>query len=166
MTIDKRDFDANRPLLQNIDAEQDTTDRNAEPSWRYSRRGSRSSGNDGLSDDGLLSDVVEEIVERDRRRMQKEVIRVLSFGWGVVTWYGKLFFLAAMLTRRSISIGILEADSYIRVLQLGSRQHHCFLSVWPSSPYPTPLLAAPGQCCFYRCGTRNVPPRPLVRLLV
>ncbi|KAI2732525.1 hypothetical protein CBS147332_1664 [Penicillium roqueforti] len=84
----ERDFDANRPLLQNIDAEQDTTDRNAEPSWRYSRRGSRSSGNDGLSDDGLLSDVVEEIVERDRRRMQKEVIRVLSFGWGVVTCLG------------------------------------------------------------------------------
>ena len=113
MTIDKRDFDANRPLLRDVDAEQDTTGRNAEPSWRYSRRGSRSSGVDGLSDDGLLSDVVEEIVERDRRRIQKEVIRVLSFGWGVVTWYGKLFFLAVMLTRGSISIGTLEADSYL-----------------------------------------------------
>ena len=85
MTIDKRDFDANRPLLQDIDAEQDTADRSAE----RSRRHSRSSGNDGLprSDDGLLSDVVEEIVERDRQKMQKEVTRVLSFGWGVVTWY-------------------------------------------------------------------------------
>jgi hypothetical protein len=31
-----------------------------------------------------LSDVVEEIVERDRQKMQKEVTRVLSFGWGVV----------------------------------------------------------------------------------
>lgn len=95
MTIDKRDFDANRPLLQDIDAEQDTTDRSAEPS----RRHSRSSG-DGLglrSDDGLLSDVVEEIVERDRRKMQKEVIRVLSFGWGVITWYGKAFFLLSYL---------------------------------------------------------------------
>ncbi|KAJ5456767.1 hypothetical protein N7530_012041 [Penicillium desertorum] len=86
MTIDKRDFDANRPLLQDIDAEQDTADRSVE----RSRRHSRSSGNDGLlrSDDGLLSDVVEEIVERDRRKMQKEVTRVLSFGWGVVTCLG------------------------------------------------------------------------------
>ncbi|CAI7595046.1 hypothetical protein PCG10_000124 [Penicillium crustosum] len=86
MTIDKRDFDANRPLLQHIDTEQDTTGRSAEPS----RRHSWTSANHelGRSDDGLLSDVVEEIVERDRRRMQKEVIRVLSFGWGVVTCLG------------------------------------------------------------------------------
>lgn len=89
MTIDKRDFDANRPLLHDLDTEQDTTDRSAEPS----RRPSWSPANHelGRSDDGLLSDVVGEIVERDRRRMQKEVIRVLSFGWGVVTWYGKPF---------------------------------------------------------------------------
>jgi hypothetical protein len=101
MTIDKRDFDANRPLLKDINAEQDTTDRSAEPSrLRSVSRNSRSSGNDGLglrSDDGLLSDVVEELVERDRRRMQKEVIRVLSFAWGVVTWYGNLFSLLSYL---------------------------------------------------------------------
>lgn len=86
MTIDKRDFDANRPLLHDLDTEQDTTDRSAEPS----RRPSWSPANHelGRSDDGLLSDVVGEIVERDRRRMQKEVIRVLSFGWGVVTCLG------------------------------------------------------------------------------
>ncbi|CAI7674984.1 unnamed protein product [Penicillium palitans] len=86
MTIDKRDFDANRPLLQDIDTEQDTTDRSAEPA----RRQSWSPANHelGRSDDGLLSDVVEEIVERDRRKMRKEVIRVLSFGWGVVTCLG------------------------------------------------------------------------------
>lgn len=86
MTIDKRDFDANRPLLQHIDTEQDTTDRNAEPSRRYSW--SPANHELGRSDDGLLSDVVGEIVERDRRKMQKEVIRVLSFGWGVVTCLG------------------------------------------------------------------------------
>ncbi|KAJ5356134.1 Major facilitator superfamily domain general substrate transporter [Penicillium concentricum] len=91
MTIDKRDFDANRPLLHDIDTEQDPADRGAEPSrLRSGSRNSRSSGNDGFlrSDDGLLNDVVEEIVERDRRKMQKEVIRVLSFGWGVVTCLG------------------------------------------------------------------------------
>lgn len=89
MTIDKRDFDANRPLLQDIDTEQDTTDRSAEPSRRHSWNPANHEL--GRSDDGLLSDVVGEIVERDRRKMQKEVIRVLSFGWGVVTWYGKPF---------------------------------------------------------------------------
>ncbi|KAJ5817636.1 Major facilitator superfamily domain general substrate transporter [Penicillium robsamsonii] len=91
MTIDKRDFDANRPLLQDIDTEQGTGDRGAEPSRLSPRsRNSWGSGNAGFprSDDGLLNDVVEEIVERDRRKMQKEVIRVLSFGWGVVTCLG------------------------------------------------------------------------------
>ncbi|KAJ5213477.1 transporter mch1 [Penicillium cf. viridicatum] len=86
MTIDKRDFDANRPLLQDIDTEQDTTDRSAEPSRRHSWNPANHEL--GRSDDGLLSDVVGEIVERDRRKMQKEVIRVLSFGWGVVTCLG------------------------------------------------------------------------------
>ncbi|KAJ5869721.1 hypothetical protein N7455_004662 [Penicillium solitum] len=86
MTIDKRDFDANRALLQDIDTEQDTTDRSAEPSRRHSW--SPANHELGQSDDGLLSDVVGEIVERDRRKMQKEVIRVLSFGWGVVTCLG------------------------------------------------------------------------------
>ncbi|KAJ9491762.1 hypothetical protein VN97_g1507 [Penicillium thymicola] len=86
MTIDKRDFDANRPLLQDLDTEQDTTDRSAEPSRRHSW--SPANHELGRSDDGLLSDVVGEIVERDRRKMQKEVIRVLSFSWGVVTCLG------------------------------------------------------------------------------
>ncbi|KAJ5932410.1 transporter mch1 [Penicillium verrucosum] len=86
MTIDKRDFDANRPLLQDLDTEQDTTDRSAEPSRRHSL--SPANHEIGRSDDGLLSDVVGEIVERDRRKMQKEVIRVLSFSWGVVTCLG------------------------------------------------------------------------------
>lgn len=41
---------------------------------------------DGGGGDGLLSNVVEEIVERDRRKMKREVIRVCSFIWGVVSW--------------------------------------------------------------------------------
>jgi hypothetical protein len=89
MTIDKRDFDANRPLLQDINAGHDTNERNPKAS-RPGSRHSRSSADDVLglrADDGLLSEVVEELVERDRLRMQKKVIRVLSFGWGVVTWY-------------------------------------------------------------------------------
>jgi hypothetical protein len=161
MTIDKRDFDANRPLLQDIDAEQDTADRSVE----QSRRHSRSSGNDGLlrSDDGLLSDVVEEIVERDRRKMQKEVTRVLSFGWGVVTWYGNCSLYCYIY--EDITIGASKLTC-IRVLQFRSWQYHCFLFVWPSTPYPTPLLPTAGQCCFHRRGTRNVPSRALIRVSV
>lgn len=89
-SIDKRDFDANRPLLQEADEENHNEDR----SLRLSRsratshrsRPSAASGFRRPSEDGLLSDVVEGIVERDRRKMQKEVIRAISFVWGVITW--------------------------------------------------------------------------------
>ncbi|KAJ5945676.1 hypothetical protein N7454_002515 [Penicillium verhagenii] len=91
-TIDKRDFDANRPLLEdgNMDG------RNQGPSSAIGRlrAGSHRSQQSSLSgfgptsDDGLLSDVVEGIVQRDRRKMEKEVIRVISFVWGVITCLG------------------------------------------------------------------------------
>lgn len=88
--IDKRDFDANRPLLQASDQDVSNEEWNPDsarsrPISHYSRR-SGDSGRGG-SDDGLLSDVVDGIVERDRRKMHKEVVRVISFAWGVVTWY-------------------------------------------------------------------------------
>lgn len=89
-TIDKRDFDANRSLLAS-DQEGSNEEWNPElvqsrPRSHYSRRSGDSRRGAG-SDDGLLSDVVEGIVERDRRKMHKEVVRVISFAWGVVTWY-------------------------------------------------------------------------------
>ncbi|CAG7925846.1 unnamed protein product [Penicillium olsonii] len=83
-SIDKRDFDANRPLLQDTETEQDGGSPVLAEGF-----GSRHSRNSGpRSDDGLLNDVVGEIVERDRRKMHKEVVRVVSFGWGVVTCLG------------------------------------------------------------------------------
>lgn len=74
--IDKRDFDQNRSLLRDSD---DNEDRRSEtrPLAEYDRRD---------SSDGLLNDVVEEIVERDRRKIAKEVVRVGSFVWGVISW--------------------------------------------------------------------------------
>lgn len=74
--IDKRDFDQNRSLLRDSD---DNEDRRSEtrPSAEYERRD---------SSDGLLNDVVEEIVERDRQKIAKEVVRVGSFVWGVISW--------------------------------------------------------------------------------
>lgn len=74
--IDKRDFDVNRPLLQGLDNQ-------AERGPSHSRPESRDDGDGG---DGLLSDVVDGIVERDRRKMEREVVRVCSFVWGVITW--------------------------------------------------------------------------------
>lgn len=80
-SIDKRDFDANRPLLHDPSGDGDGVH------WR-SGSVSRLSGDDGLDgrSDGLLSNVVEEIIERDRKKMRREVVRVSSFIWGVVSW--------------------------------------------------------------------------------
>lgn len=82
--IDKRDFDANRPLLGGVSADGHPVERG--PSQSRSR--SKSPWQSANSDDsnGLLSDVVEGIVERDRRKMEREVVRVCSFAWGVITW--------------------------------------------------------------------------------
>lgn len=88
--IDKRDFDANRPLLQDAGEEIHNEDRSPRISRsRATSHRSRLSAASRLSrsDDGLLSDVVEGIVERDRRKMHREVIRAVSFAWGVITWY-------------------------------------------------------------------------------
>jgi hypothetical protein len=77
--IDKRDFDSNRPLLDDVEQYRGTAHSPAE---------SRSTTDNDRGDDsdGLLNDVVEGIVERDRRKLQKEVIRVCSFSWGVISW--------------------------------------------------------------------------------
>lgn len=89
--IDKRDFDANRPLLHDGDTTDDTWGPSLGPA--RSRAGSRpsrlsaGSRSGAGSDEGLLNEVVEGIVERDRRKMHKEVVRVVSFAWAVITWY-------------------------------------------------------------------------------
>lgn len=88
--IDKRDFDTHRPLLDDGNAESQSAQ--PSPAVGRSRAGSRRSqrssrsGFGTTSEDGLLSDVVDGIVERDRRKMQKEVLRVISFVWGVISW--------------------------------------------------------------------------------
>lgn len=77
--VDKRDFDSNRPLFHNVQWNRGTSHSSATP--RSSVDQSR-----GDDTDGLLNDVVEEIVERDRRKLEKEMIRVCSFTWGVISW--------------------------------------------------------------------------------
>ncbi|PYH90610.1 putative MFS monocarboxylic acid transporter [Aspergillus ellipticus CBS 707.79] len=80
--IDKRDFDSRRPLLNDVDPIAEEQD----PGRPQSRPRSRLSATN--NDDGLLNDVVDEILERDRRKMAKEVVRVGSFAWGVISCLG------------------------------------------------------------------------------
>ncbi|KAG2417750.1 hypothetical protein HFD88_008969 [Aspergillus terreus] len=79
--IDKRDFDANRPLLGGH-AHGPLAHDSSDPSRPTSRHSAIAYSD---ADDGLLTDVVEEIVERDRRKLAKEVVRICSFVWGVIT---------------------------------------------------------------------------------
>lgn len=93
--IDKRDFDANRPLLDHasVDNESGASD---EP--QISRLSADSDGSDRPGE-GLLSEVVENIVERDRAKMKREVIRITSFVWSVLSWYVSFHLLFLRPTR-------------------------------------------------------------------
>ncbi|RDW63134.1 MFS transporter [Aspergillus mulundensis] len=83
--IDKRDFDTNRrpATPHESEAQEDQALLHSRPVSSLSV-GNRFSDNN----DGLLSDVVEEIVERDRRKMARRVVRIASFVWGVITCLG------------------------------------------------------------------------------
>lgn len=74
-SIDKRDFDQNRSLLRDYEVNDERADE-TRPSAEERRD----------SSDGLLNDVVDEIVERDRKKIAREVVRVGSFVWGVISW--------------------------------------------------------------------------------
>lgn len=82
--IDKRDFDANRPLLADHGSADEESGASDEP--HISRLSADSDGSDRPGE-GLLSEVVENIVERDRAKMKREVIRITSFVWSVLSWY-------------------------------------------------------------------------------
>lgn len=86
--IDKRDFDANRPLPADPGSSdgESTRLRTSSDEPRLSRLSADSDGSDRPGE-GLLSEVVENIVERDRKKMKREVIRAMSFVWSVLSWY-------------------------------------------------------------------------------
>lgn len=96
--IDKRDFDAHRSLLsQSQDGNDEDGDHEQNRRRRLSLRRSIALGEGSSSseredgeeeeEDGLLHDVVETIVERDRRRLKREITRGVSFVWSVISWY-------------------------------------------------------------------------------
>ncbi len=68
--IDKLDFDENRK----------------KPSSTH--HGSEASGPSGLlrDDDSLLSDIVDGVIERDRRNMKRAVSRYSSFACAILSW--------------------------------------------------------------------------------
>jgi hypothetical protein len=72
--IDKLDFDSHR-----------------KPASTYDE--SRASSPHGLlrDDESLLSNVVEGIIERDRRKMKREVVKYLSFACAILSWYCPLY---------------------------------------------------------------------------
>ncbi|KAL4930916.1 MFS transporter [Aspergillus undulatus] len=84
LVIDKRDFDTNRQLSTSheTNAQEDHALLRSRPD------SSLSVTRHSDYNDGLLSDVVDEIVERDRRKMARKVVRVASFVWGVITCLG------------------------------------------------------------------------------
>lgn len=86
--IDKRDFDANRPLLSDYATDEDEEDGRllqGRPQ-RPESRTLRLSGDGDRPSEGLLSEVVENIVERDRQRLKREIVRIFSFAWSIIAW--------------------------------------------------------------------------------
>ncbi|KAL4920533.1 major facilitator superfamily domain-containing protein [Aspergillus aurantiobrunneus] len=85
LVIDKRDFDINRrsSAPHELEAQEDQGLLGSRPNSSLSMSNQYSDNNDGL-----LNDVVEEIVERDRRNMARKVVRICSFIWGVITCLG------------------------------------------------------------------------------
>jgi hypothetical protein len=107
--IDKRDFDDHRPLLHDIDAGVGGT-REGRP--RSDSRLSAIRNLDGGSD-GLLNNVVDEIVERDRRKMAMEVMRVCSFVVGVLSWLAVPFLAIRRCYRLTVVVNVLTVGVVI-----------------------------------------------------
>lgn len=97
--IDKRDFDANRPLLGD------------------SSQGRRLSD---LDDDGLMDDVVDGIIERDRQKMKLMITRYFSFFCAILSWSVALLFLIPACTDKS------RSSVYVQV----ASQHTPFTAVF------------------------------------
>lgn len=70
-TIDKLDYSPGRPLLRT----DDETDSPGRASGEHSYAGS------------FFEQVAEGILDRDRKKMKREVRRYLGFVWAIINWY-------------------------------------------------------------------------------
>lgn len=73
VVIDKRDYDAHKPLL-----------RDSSPDEPASSSGSGRRFLD--EDEDFFSDVVDDIVERDRKRLKRELVKGFSFFCAILSW--------------------------------------------------------------------------------
>lgn len=95
--IDKRDFDAGRPLLlRDTEDEEEGGDLGRGRDRGEPRGDGRShNGHAGHGDGDDYGDVACEISERDRKTWKRQVVKVVSLTWGVGSAYVRpfLFFL-------------------------------------------------------------------------
>lgn len=143
--IDKRDFDAHRRSSVSHEIQED------QPLVRSRPDSSLSAVQYSDNDDGILSDVVDEIVERDRRKMARRVVRICSFVWGVITWYACFYTLWMWmwwLTFEVSAQGVLRlSHSTDRCYLLG-----CTIPSSASTRYPSPR----GSRCISLCRWRGI----------
>lgn len=72
VVTDKRDFDANRPLLRDGSPDNENC----------------GSGRRFLDDDeSFMNDVVDGIIERDRKSLQRSIVKAFSFFCAILSWY-------------------------------------------------------------------------------
>ncbi len=120
------------------------------------RRRRRSSGSSrprpGDDDFDFMGRVAEEIIERDRIRMRREVIRVLSFASAVLSWYEMHSFAGCLRSLRLIT------------LQSVCRLNHLFFPLRRSISARPALNAIPGQHRVNLSRAGLVPRGPILRL--
>ena len=143
--VDALDFDSHRKL----------------PS---TANGSGASSPHGLlrDDESLLSNVVEGIIERDRRKMKRQVTKYLSFASAILSWYGPATSFPCPVKIHCPATN-MRALSIIQSLR---RLYNRLLRLWPPLPLAPPLYAVPGQCRLHHGGAGHVSSRPDLWLLV
>jgi len=101
----------------------------------------------GDDDFDFMGQVAEEIIERDRLRMRREVMRVLSFVSAVLMWY-------VVARCRALRGTMTDTSQPMR------RVYHFLLVVWrPVLDRPS-LHPISSQCRIYNRRTRHVPSSP------
>ena len=132
--IDKLDFDSNRKSTPSNDGS-----------------GSEHSGPRLLDDDeSLLSDVVDGIIERDRRGMRRTVTRYLSFVCAILNWYARLCY--------PTSTSLLSVVSVLSARQSLRRLDYSLLPLRSPLPISPPLYPASSQHRIHSRRDLDVPP--------
>lgn len=150
--IDKLSFDENRVLPRSS-----TSDHGSEP-----RRGSYGLLRDDVS---LLSIVVEGVIERDRQRLRRRIIRSTSFASAVLSWFVCFFFISLPLKWRGMSMHA-NGNLVFSLMQPLCRIDRGLLPLRSSPHFSSPLQPVSSQCDLCRRGDCRIPDCPARRLCV